>query len=437
MQSDRKPGPDTIHGVDVASLYENGGEVIIFEQASEVHRTPSHKYGFCAAFNTSVMQKLLEPGHEEQIKSYTTTTPLPERILRDILEQANRMIEFCRDGININFASFLPFYDSSEIKPQRTSSGDLPEALRKVQAATITYKLKNGMLHQLLFYRYDSERCYVSDANRFIAVRAPVTAGIAVLQEIVERSSPEVVELTSVPIKLFPIALNGEPGAPAQESETPAVSAIPSAIEHANAQDSSGSADSLRESMLASASRSFSHAFVSSIIKSFVTDYLTAKKYEPHQVSIIHESIHSLTKMAAGKSSNTAALLAAINNLLVHYAGVSEDTAAGVTAGIMFIATATALINNPRGIKHNAVILAAGVGAGALGDNIGRYSYGLVKTLFSPGSPAEASPNRDVAEQYTNQQLTHADESSDTDNDESSDNNEIEMFGRNANSLML
>jgi len=428
MQSNRKEKPrqTTISGVDVQPLYEDGGEVNLFEQRNEVHRTGDYQHGFCAPLNTSTLN-ILFTFKEEELKAYTTATRLPKRILDQILRQGQAMIALYKDGANINHAPFLPFYNSAEISTTCLHYNDLAEQLKKIQAATLTYKTKGGCEHQLAFYRYDSDRCYIMDANRLIAIKTPVEASIKVLIDIIKRSNPNSVEMTSVPIKLFPECLSVDSNNSTDNSGTNNESDAreTQSKENDNKIAREGAADNLSDTLKTVAAQSFLYSFLSSISKQFVTDFLAEHNYHPEQISLINQAIHSLTLIATGNSLRTAVVQPVINQLLVKCFNMSEKTANDLVTGIVLIETAITAINNPRELKKVAAFMAASIGAGVLGSSLAGFCYGYLKNNFFAGTPSSESQPETTSNNAADK---------DMENDESWD---FEVLGNNKNSLLL
>ena len=395
QSADSQPtSQSTIKNVSVAALEQGGGTVVRFEQEKEIKGTENHD-GVCAALNTSILKKLLS-GNEKKVEDYVN--PLSRKTHDDIIKESQNMIALIKDGENPNHAPFLPFYQGSEIVTKMLNIEDLAKELKRVQAATLTYKTKQGTYHQVAFYRYDSDRCYITDANRLITRKTDVDASIEVLRKIIERSNCSSVEITAVPIKLWDAP---EASGNSKDNSGAGSKVLPKSIEHDDETVSVVNEEDLSAILKTTAAQSFLYSFISSLSDEFVKDYLS--DHHPKHIHWVNQAIHSLLLLATGNSLTAAVARPAANHLLVEYLKMSETTAGSITAGIMLAATTATVINNPRELKKAALTMAVGMGASLFGSWAAAKSYELVKNGVSAVKSyvAEAELSQDDDTDYT------------------------------------
>ncbi len=93
--------------------------------------------------------------------------------------------------------SFFATFDNQVIHNISTNLSNVEKNIREATSATLTYFIKSGEVHQLAFFRCNTEECYIIDANRFI-IKCGVEGGANILLHIMERSNPSTIQLISI-----------------------------------------------------------------------------------------------------------------------------------------------------------------------------------------------------------------------------------------------
>jgi len=189
MQTRRKE----FHGFNAEFLYQSSSQVYSFNQLDEIKDT-SFKDGLCLGFTASLMRRLLAGDY---MAPMDYKNPLPKPLLVDAIHLTQCMIKGIKDGgdpVDVIFSG-------AKVKKFRVNGNEIPIVLQDSKAATLFYQTKSGASHSLLFFSKSPNLCVIQDTMRFTVDNVEKEHGISALQQIVERSKPDQLEIAFIPTR--------------------------------------------------------------------------------------------------------------------------------------------------------------------------------------------------------------------------------------------